>query len=182
MKFANDPFWVRLRWLLFFFFWLLWAGMLAGAIAIIVMAPKCSAPEPKKFWEESPIIQLDASIDSPSDDLKGLESVLNDLKDQHIKAISLSSLVKEGADGATEDFKAIKSKLGNISDLENLIKVATEKDQLVFLELDPNHSSVEHPWFKQSVERQDSIRDLRIPLRDLRILVNLRHLYMRYCA
>lgn len=39
--------------------------------------------------------------------------------------------------------------------MENLIKVATEKDQLVFLELDPNHSSVEHSWFKQSVERQD---------------------------
>ncbi|KAL6446859.1 hypothetical protein ACFW04_001348 [Cataglyphis niger] len=154
MKFVNDPFWVKLRWVLFIFFWLLWAGMLAGAIAIIVMAPKCSAPEPKKFWEESPIVQLDIS-DSPSNDLKGLESVLNDLKDQHIKAISLSSIVKEAADGATEDFKTIKSKLGNISDLENLIKVATEKDQQIFLELDPNHSSVEHPWFKRSVEKED---------------------------
>lgn len=98
MKFVNDPFWVRLRWALFIFFWLLWAGMLAGAIAIIVMAPKCSAPEPKKFWEESPIIQLDIS-DSPSNDLNGLESVLNDLKDQHIKAISLSSIVKEDVNG-----------------------------------------------------------------------------------
>lgn len=39
--------------------------------------------------------------------------------------------------------------------MENLIKVATEKDQQVFLELDPNHSSVEHPWFKRSVEKQD---------------------------
>ncbi|XP_072744671.1 amino acid transporter heavy chain SLC3A1 [Anoplolepis gracilipes] len=154
MKFANDPFWVKLRWALFILFWLLWAGMLAGAIAIIAMAPKCSAPEPKKFWEESPIIQLDIS-DSLNNDLKGLESVLNDLKDQHIKAISLSSIVKESADGATEDFRAIKSKLGNISDLESLIKVATENDQQVFLELDPNHSSIEHPWFKRSVDRQD---------------------------
>lgn len=109
MKFANDPFWVKLRWALFIFFWLLWAGMLAGAIAIIVMAPKCSAPEPKKFWEESPIIQLDASIDSPSNDLKGLESVLNDLKAQHIKAISLSSLVMEDADGMYKFSKYIYS-------------------------------------------------------------------------
>ncbi|XP_070166605.1 amino acid transporter heavy chain SLC3A1 [Polyergus mexicanus] len=154
MKFVNDPFWVRLRWVLFIFFWLLWAGMLAGAIAIIVTAPKCSAPEPKKFWEESPVIQLDIS-NSPSDDLKGLESILNDLKDQHIKAISLSSIVKEDTNGATEDFKTIKSRLGNVSDLENLIKVATENDQQVFLELDPNHSSVEHPWFKRSVEKED---------------------------
>lgn len=107
MKFVNDPFWVKLRWVLFIFFWLLWAGMLAGAIAIIVMAPKCSAPEPKKFWEESPIVQLDIS-DSPSNDLKGLESVLNDLKDQYIKAISLSSIVKEAADGTYKFSKIYK--------------------------------------------------------------------------
>jgi solute carrier family 3 protein 2 len=98
MKFANDPFWVRLRWILFITFWLLWAAMLAGAIAIIVVAPKCAVPEPKKLWEESPIIQLDA-LDSPTVDLKGLESVLNDLKSQHIRAVSLSSLVKESANG-----------------------------------------------------------------------------------
>jgi len=98
MKFANDPFWVRLRWILFITFWLLWAGMLAGAIAIIVVAPKCAVPEPKKLWEESPIIQLDAS-DSPTIDLKGLESVLDGLKSQHVRAISLSSLVKESANG-----------------------------------------------------------------------------------
>lgn len=98
MKFATDPFWVRMRWILFIFFWLLWGAMLAGAIAIIVVAPKCLVPEPKKLWEESPIIQLDVS-DSPTADLKGLESVLNDLKDLHVRAVSLSSLVKEGADG-----------------------------------------------------------------------------------
>ncbi|KAH0946474.1 hypothetical protein HN011_010813 [Eciton burchellii] len=154
MKFANDPFWVRLRWILFITFWLLWAAMLAGAIAIIVVAPKCAVPEPKKLWEESPIIQLDA-LDSPTVDLKGLESVLNDLKSQHIRAVSLSSLVKESANGGTEDFKAIKPELGDISDLENLIKAAKDKEQQIFLELDPNHSSIDHPWFKRSVERQD---------------------------
>lgn len=98
MKFANDPFWIRLRWALFIIFWLIWAAMLAGAIAIIVMAPKCSAPEPKKLWEESAIVELDAS-NAPNGDLKGLEIILDDLKNQHIRAISLSALVKESADG-----------------------------------------------------------------------------------
>lgn len=101
MKFANDPFWVRLRWALFILFWLLWAAMLTGAIAIIVMAPKCAAPEPKKLWEESPIVQLDVS-DSPSNDLKGLEPVLDDLEKQHVRAISLSSLVKTSTNGMYE--------------------------------------------------------------------------------
>lgn len=98
MKFANDPFWVRLRWGLFVGFWLLWAAMLAGAIAIIVMAPKCSAPEPKKLWEESPIVQLEIS-NSPSNNLEGLEPVLSDLRKLQIRAISLSSLVKESPNG-----------------------------------------------------------------------------------
>jgi len=98
MKFANDPFWIRLRWALFIIFWLIWAAMLAGAIAIIVMAPKCSAPEPKKLWEESAIVELDAS-DVFNGDLTGLEHILSDLKNQHIRAISLSSLVKESTNG-----------------------------------------------------------------------------------
>lgn len=49
MKYANDPFWVRLRWFLFILFWLLWAGMLIGAIMIIYAAPKCESPEPKSW-------------------------------------------------------------------------------------------------------------------------------------
>lgn len=98
MKFVNDPFWIRLRWALFIFFWLIWAAMLAGAIAIIVMAPKCSAPEPKKLWEESAFVELDAS-DILDDDSTGPELTLSNLKNQRIRAISLSSLVKESANG-----------------------------------------------------------------------------------
>jgi hypothetical protein len=58
MKFANDPFWIRLRWFLFISFWLLWVAMLAGAVTIIVMAPKCAAPAPLKWWEQSPLYQV----------------------------------------------------------------------------------------------------------------------------
>merc|ERR1712179_127616 len=29
MKFANDPYWVRLRWILFILFWVIWVAMLA---------------------------------------------------------------------------------------------------------------------------------------------------------
>lgn len=43
MRYANDPFWVRLRWFLFILFWLIWGAMLAVAIAIIVLAPKCAS-------------------------------------------------------------------------------------------------------------------------------------------
>lgn len=58
MKYANDPFWVRLRWILFTLFWAIWVGMLIGAISIIIYAPKCSAPPPLVWYKEGPIVTI----------------------------------------------------------------------------------------------------------------------------
>lgn len=102
MKFVNDPFWIRLRWFLFIAFWLLWVAMLAGAIAIVAMAPKCTAPKPKEWWEKSAIVQLDVETDTH--DLKSVEALLDTLKEQNIDAISLSSMIKESPTGITELF------------------------------------------------------------------------------
>lgn len=78
MKYANDPFWVKVRWFLFILFWLVWIAMLVGAIAIIVLAPKCAAPSPREWWEQSPLYQIDVRTfkdgSDPQDgigDLKG---------------------------------------------------------------------------------------------------------------
>lgn len=56
MRFANDPFWVRTRWILFSMFWLLWLAMLVGAIAIIVLAPRCG--KKAQWWEQSPLYEV----------------------------------------------------------------------------------------------------------------------------
>lgn len=82
MKYANDPFWVRIRWILFVAFWLLWVAMLAGAILIIVTAPKCSGPEPLRWWQEKPIYQIEVETFADSDgdgvgDLVGNASFLH---------------------------------------------------------------------------------------------------------
>ncbi|XP_076283371.1 CD98 heavy chain [Lasioglossum baleicum] len=154
MKFANDPFWVRLRWFLFITFWLLWAAMLVGAIAIVVMAPKCSAPKPKEWWEKSPIVQLDPA-ETSSHNLKGVETLLDTLKAQNIDAISLASVVKGSATTGSEDLMDINPDLGTASDLEALTKAAKEKNQYIILEIDPTHTSTEHPWFKSSIAKED---------------------------
>ncbi|XP_076763343.1 CD98 heavy chain [Xylocopa sonorina] len=154
MKFANDPFWIRLRWFLFITFWLIWLAMLAGATAIVVMAPKCTAPKPKEWWERSPIVQLDP-LEMDAHDLKGVEPLLDTLKEQNIEAISLASIVKESPTGGTEDFKNIKPELGTMTDLETLIKAAKDREQHIILELDPTHTSTEHPWFKRSIAKED---------------------------
>lgn len=64
MKYANDPFWVRLRWILFIGFWAIWIGMLVGAISIIVFAPKCTAPAPLAWWKEGPIVKITGDEDA----------------------------------------------------------------------------------------------------------------------
>ena len=51
---ANEPFWVYLRWALFILFWGAWLGMLAGAVVIILNAPKsetdCVSSQHKKYF------------------------------------------------------------------------------------------------------------------------------------
>ena len=41
------------RWFLFILFWLIWTGMLAAAVVIIVLAPKCPSPDPKVGFNRS---------------------------------------------------------------------------------------------------------------------------------
>jgi hypothetical protein len=49
MRYANDPFWVRLRWIMFILFWVGWLAMLVTAVVIIVLAPRCP-PRPDLKW------------------------------------------------------------------------------------------------------------------------------------
>ena len=68
MKYANDPFWIRLRWFLFILFWIAWLAMLAGAIAIVVLAPKCPAPAPLDYWQKGAVYSVNVKSFQDSDD------------------------------------------------------------------------------------------------------------------
>ena len=58
MKFADDPFWIKVRWVLLILFWVAWVAMLAAAIAIIIVAPKCP-PRPKQdWWQKSSVYSV----------------------------------------------------------------------------------------------------------------------------
>lgn len=41
MKYANEPFWVRARNILFATFWIVWASILVAAISYVVHSPGC---------------------------------------------------------------------------------------------------------------------------------------------
>lgn len=42
MKYANQPFWVRLRNILFVSFWIVWVAILVAAIGYVVKSPGCT--------------------------------------------------------------------------------------------------------------------------------------------
>lgn len=169
MKFANDPFWIRLRWFLFIVFWLLWAAMLAIAIVIIVMAPKCAAPAPKTWWEQSPLYEIHvpsfkdgSEVQDGKGDLKGIKEELGYLDGLGIKGVVLSSILKSSngaSDGSVENFIEIDPEFGTMEDLESLTSAMKDKDMNLIMRFIPNHSSSKHPWFIKSVQREDPYTD-----------------------
>lgn len=42
MKFVNQPFWVRLRNILFASFWIIWVSILIAAIGYVARSPGCT--------------------------------------------------------------------------------------------------------------------------------------------
>lgn len=62
--------WVRTRWVLLVLFWLGWVGMLAGAIVIIVQAPRCKPLPKMNWWNEGPLYQI-FNLEAFSDGLEG---------------------------------------------------------------------------------------------------------------
>lgn len=61
MKYANSPFWVRLRWLLFVTFWMSWFAMMFGALFIIFMTPKCFPSSKLDWYQKSPVYVVNAA-------------------------------------------------------------------------------------------------------------------------
>ncbi|XP_058820830.1 neutral and basic amino acid transport protein rBAT [Topomyia yanbarensis] len=133
MKFANDPFWIRLRWFLFVLFWGLWIAMLAGAIYIIMDAPKCAAPVALKWWQEGPLVQIDE----------------RDYKNQ------AETVKRYGAKGVIYELSADETYLVNTASVENKIKelVGTfnVNDIKVILDLTPNFVTKDDQLFKDAL-------------------------------
>jgi len=58
LQYANDPFWVRLRWFFMILFWASWVAMLVVAILIIMWAPNCAPPPSSTWLEQDVLVQL----------------------------------------------------------------------------------------------------------------------------
>lgn len=113
--------------------------------------------EGRTFYE----IFVRAFNDSDGDgigDLKGVVEKLDYLEDLGVKGIWLMPITKSpsyhGYD--TEDYYSIDEDYGTVNDLKELIKEANKRDIKVVMDLVLNHTSIEHPWFKEAREDENS--------------------------
>uniref|UniRef100_T1JED2 alpha-glucosidase n=1 Tax=Strigamia maritima TaxID=126957 RepID=T1JED2_STRMM len=167
MKFANDPFWIRLRWSLFLLFWLSWISMLVGAIVIIVQAPRCPPLPTLDWWQRTVVYQIYPRSFKDSDgdgvgDLKGIESKVDYVADLGVKAVWLNPIFKSpmkdfGYD--VSDYKAVDPVFGTEEDFRSMVETFKSKDIKVILDFVPNHTSNNMTWFESSRNREEPYTD-----------------------
>ena len=109
-------------------------------------------------------------LDSNNDgwgDIEGIISRLDYIKDLGVTAIWFSPLYKSpdydyGYD--ISDYRAIDEKFGTMADFDRLLEECHKRDLKVIMDMVINHTSIEHPWFKQALSSPDS------PYRDYYII------------
>ncbi|NUQ20582.1 MAG: DUF3459 domain-containing protein [Gemmatimonadaceae bacterium] len=141
---------------------LLAAPLLAGAQAPSSAAPKvipAAAVTPAdRWWEEGVVYQVYPRSFQDSDgngvgDLRGITQRLDYLKTLGINAIWISPFFPSpmrdfGYDVA--DYTGVDSTFGTLADFDALAKAAHARGIRVILDFVANHSSDQHPWFKES--------------------------------
>ncbi|KAF7214794.1 solute carrier family 3 member 2a [Nothobranchius furzeri] len=146
MKVAGTPGWVRTRWVLLVLFWLGWVGMLAGAIVIIVQAPRCKPIPEMNWWNEGPLYQI-PDLDAFSEGMEGLEAKLDHLTQMKVKGLVLGPFHTVQADEPnTLELTQINPTQGTEKALVSVLAKAHKKGISVVLDLTPNYRG-SAPWF-----------------------------------
>jgi alpha-glucosidase len=89
-------------------------------------------------------------------DLAGVASRLDHLAGLGVDALWLSPMYPSPlADGGYDiaDFTDVDPRLGSLADLQALAAAAHERGLALLLDLVPNHTSIEHPWFRRHPDR-----------------------------
>uniref|UniRef100_A0A673TDE2 Solute carrier family 3 member 2 n=1 Tax=Suricata suricatta TaxID=37032 RepID=A0A673TDE2_SURSU len=151
LKVAGSPGWVRTRWALLVLFWLGWLGMLAGAVVIIVRAPRCRELPAQSWWHKGALYRigdLQAFQGHEGGDLAGLKGHLDYLSTLKVKGFVLGPIhMNEKDDLAGTNLEQINPSLGSKEDFDNLLQSAKKKSIRVILDLTPNYKG-QSSWFQ----------------------------------
>uniref|UniRef100_A0A8C8VES6 Solute carrier family 3 member 2 n=1 Tax=Pelusios castaneus TaxID=367368 RepID=A0A8C8VES6_9SAUR len=153
LQVAGTPAWVRTRWALLILFWLGWLGMLAGAIVIIVQAPRCKELPPQEWWHKGGVYRiqpLDAFQDSDADgvgDLAGVQQHMDYLSSLKVQGLVIGPIHVNAPDNlAGTNLTAVDPQFGTSEMFTQLLNAAKKKGLKVILDLTPNYRG-QMLWF-----------------------------------
>ena len=119
-----------------------------------------------KWWQQTSVYQIypRSFMDSDGDgigDLKGIISKLDYIQSIGFETIWLSPFYNSpqqdfGYD--ISDYLSIAPEYGDMETAERLIKEVHKRDMKIVFDMVMNHTSVEHPWFKESRSSADNPR------------------------
>ncbi|KAM4611489.1 solute carrier family 3 member 2a [Polymixia lowei] len=160
MKVAGTPGWVRTRWVLLALFWLGWVGMLAGAIVIIVQAPRCKPIPKMNWWNHGPLYQISDLNAFSSNGIKGVQDNLDSINQLKVKGLILGPLhTVQPNQLQTLDFRQIDPTQGTKEQLVALLEQAHKKGISVVLDVTPNYLGGD-AWFSSN-DRADVLEKLQ---------------------
>ncbi|NP_001079446.1 solute carrier family 3 (amino acid transporter heavy chain), member 2 L homeolog [Xenopus laevis] len=159
LRVAGTPTWVRVRWALLILFWLGWAGMLAGAVVIIVQAPRCRPLPAMEWWNKGPLYQVGDPATFQEDgagNIQSIEKRLESLTSLKVKGLIIGPIhvTKKDQIGETE-LTDIDPNYGTMEQFTSLLEAARKKSIQIILDLTPNYRS-ENSWFEKA-ERENNI-------------------------
>lgn len=137
---------------------------LAGILIFLVVSVSAQPFGQKPEWLNSAVIyQVYPSSFADSDgngigDIPGVISKLDYIASLGVDVIWFNPLFSSGwIDGGYDilDYYKVDPRFGTNSDLVRLINEAHARNIKVFLDLVPGHTSMDHPWFRQSMEGKD---------------------------
>ena len=118
----------------------------------------------REWWRDAVVYQIypRSFADTNGDgvgDLAGITEHLEYLEWLGVDAVWLTPVtVSPDADWGYDvtDYTAVQPAFGAMRDLDELIDEAARRDIRVILDLVPNHTSIEHPWFVDARSARDS--------------------------
>jgi alpha-glucosidase len=122
--------------------------------------------DPNEWWRTGVLYQIyprsyaDANGDGIGD-LVGITARLDHLAWLGVRGIWLSPVtVSPNADFGYDvaDYCDVDPSFGTLADLDALVTEASDRGIRVLMDLVPNHTSIEHPWFRESRRSRDDPR------------------------